>query len=128
MIWGRFSKQNTLRILKLQKRTARIILKADITTPSKTLFSELNWLTFPQRVQYHTCTMVYKALNGLAPEYILVMYLPKYQNHICEIYDRSTMICFEFLVQELVTMKIRSQYHRLSYGMNSRLTFVAFLL
>ena len=42
MIWGHCSKQNTLRILKLQKRAARIILKADITTPSKTLFSELN--------------------------------------------------------------------------------------
>ena len=30
MIWGRCSKQKTLRILKLQKRAARIILKADI--------------------------------------------------------------------------------------------------
>ena len=25
---------------------------------------------FSKRVQYHSCTMVYKALNGLAPEYI----------------------------------------------------------
>ena len=35
MIWGRCSKQNTFRILKLQKRAARIILKADITTPPR---------------------------------------------------------------------------------------------
>ena len=74
MIWGRCTKQNTFRILKLQKRAARIILNADITTPSKTLFSELNWLAFPQIVQYHTCTMVYKALNGLASEYISNVY------------------------------------------------------
>ena len=68
LIWGRCT--NTLRILKLQKRVARIILTADITTPSQIIFSELNWLTFPKRVQYHSCTMVYKALNGLAQEYI----------------------------------------------------------
>ena len=87
MICGRCSKQNTLRILKLQKRAARIILKADITTPSKTLFSELNWLAFPQRVQYHTCTMVYKALNGLASEYISDVYLrPKVILHCLFIY------------------------------------------
>ena len=82
MIWGRCSKQNTHRILKLQKRAARIILKADITTPSKTLFSELNWLTFPQRVQYHTCTMVYKALNGLAPEYISDVFTKVSESHM----------------------------------------------
>ena len=77
MIWGRCSKQNTLRILKLQKRAARIILKADITTPSKTLFSELNWLTFP-----HTCTMVYKALKGLATEYINDVFTKVSESHV----------------------------------------------
>ena len=70
LIWGRCSKTNSLRILKLQKRAARIILKADITTPSQSMFNDLNWLIFPKRVQYHSCTMVYKALHGLAPEYI----------------------------------------------------------
>ena len=82
MLWGRCSKQNTPRILKLQKRAARIILTADITTPSKTLFSELNWLTFPKRVQYHTCTMVYKALNGLAPEYISGIFTKVSKSHM----------------------------------------------
>ena len=71
--------------------------------------------------------MVYKAVNALAPEHISDVFTKVSEPH-CEIYDRFTMICFEFLVQELVTMKIRSQYHQLSYGMNSRLTFVAFLL
>ena len=70
LIWGRCSKTNSLRILKLHKRAARIILKADITTPSQSMFNELNWLIFPKRVQYHSCAMVYKALHGLAPEYI----------------------------------------------------------
>ena len=46
-IWGRCSTSNTLRLLKLQKRVARIILNADILTPTKRLFQELNWLIFP---------------------------------------------------------------------------------
>ena len=62
LIWGRCTKTNTLRILKLKKRAARIIWSADKTTPSQNMFSELNWLTFPKRVQYHSCTMVYKAI------------------------------------------------------------------
>ena len=70
MIWGRCTTANTQRLLKLQKRAARIILKALILTPSQRMFSELRWLSFPRRVQNHTCVMVYKALNNLAPEYI----------------------------------------------------------
>ena len=81
LIWGRCSKTNTLRILKLQKRAARIILKADITTPSQSMFSELNWLIFPKRVQYHSGTMVYKALHGLAPEYIVDLFTKVSDSH-----------------------------------------------
>ncbi|MCG7876956.1 MAG: reverse transcriptase family protein, partial [Candidatus Thiodiazotropha endolucinida] len=81
LIWGRCSNFNTLRILKLQKRAARIILKADIFTPSRLMFKELNWLTFPNRVQYHTCNMVYKALMGLAPEYLCEMFIKVSDTH-----------------------------------------------
>lgn len=81
LIWGRCTKINILRILKLQKRAARIILKADIMTPSNIMFKELNWLTFPQRVQYHSNTMVYKALNELAPEYISDIFIKVSDSH-----------------------------------------------
>ena len=64
LIWGRCSTSNTLRLLKLQKRAARLILNADILTSSKWLFQEL------KRVQYHMYNMIYKALNGQTPEYI----------------------------------------------------------
>ena len=48
----------------------RIILQADIMTPSQQMFQELGWLPFPKRVKYHSCVMVFKALNGQAPEYL----------------------------------------------------------
>ena len=34
------------------------------------MFQELGWLTFTQRVQYHICVMIFKSLNGQAPEYL----------------------------------------------------------
>ena len=70
MIWGQCSAYNINRLLKLQKRAARIILQADFMTPSKEMFQELGWLTFTHRVQYHICVMVFKSLNGQAPEYL----------------------------------------------------------
>ena len=41
LVWGRCSRGNILRLLKLQKRAARIILNADIMTPSQRMFNEL---------------------------------------------------------------------------------------
>ena len=38
------------------------------------MFSELNWLILPKIVQYNSCTMVYKALHGLAPEFIVDLF------------------------------------------------------
>ena len=73
IVWGQTSSHNHTRLIKLQKRAARLILKADILTPSDELFKELNWLKFPKRVLYHTGLMVYKALNGQAPTYVASM-------------------------------------------------------
>ena len=39
--WGNYSKTHLLKILRLQKRAARIILDADYSTPSVLLFSEI---------------------------------------------------------------------------------------
>ena len=60
LIWGCCSTSNANRLIKLQERTARIILNVDIMTPSEQMFFELNWLPFPKRVSYHTHDMMYK--------------------------------------------------------------------
>ena len=84
VVWGNTTNANTKRLVKLQKRAARIILKADFLTPS----DQLNWLPFPKRVQYHTCLMVYKGIHALAPEYISSMLTYVLEQH--ERHARST--------------------------------------
>ena len=69
-IWGNCTKYNIDRIVKLQKRAARIILDQPYDSPSSPLFKELKWLSFPKRVSYHKAVIVYKSLNDLTPEYI----------------------------------------------------------
>ena len=71
--------------------------------------------------------MVHEALNGLAPEYISDVFTKVSESHMRNLRSVDNDL-LRVPTQELVTMKIRSQYHQLSYGMNSRLTFVAFLL
>ena len=68
VVWGNTINGNLTRLVKLQKRAARMILKAEFMTPEEQ-FKELNWLPFSKRVQYHICLMVYKCITGQAPEY-----------------------------------------------------------
>ena len=70
LIWGRCTLSNINRLIRLQKRAARIVLNVNFSTPSQIMFNELKWLTFPKRVQYHTCIIMYKSLHGSAPEYL----------------------------------------------------------
>ena len=84
LIWGRCSTSNANRLIKLQKRAARIILNVDIMTPFEQMFSKLNWLPFPKRVNCHTHVMMYKVLNNMAPEY-----LRDFFHSVSETHDRS---------------------------------------
>ena len=45
------------------------------------MFKELQWLSFPQRVHYHTCLFVYKSLNGHAPEYLSQLFTNFFELH-----------------------------------------------
>lgn len=81
IIWSRGTAANTDRMLRLQKRAARIILHADRMTPSKDMFQELQWLPFSKRIQYHVCIMMYKTLNDSAPDYMSDMFIRTSETH-----------------------------------------------
>lgn len=68
-IWGK-KKVCSNKILLLQKRAARIILNQPARTPSKPLFEELKWLTFPDRCNYHAAVLVFKTIRNTAPSYM----------------------------------------------------------
>ena len=81
VIWGTCSVTQEQKLVRFQKRAARLILEKDIDTPSSLLFRELNWLTFPERVVFQKAVLLYKIFNGLAPDYLNDMFTPTTDVH-----------------------------------------------
>ena len=99
MVWDNCSSDWVQRILKLQKRAARIILDADRTTPSITLFNTLNWLPFTRQSQIKRNTLVYKRVNTSvnAPNYIDRLLLRNSDIHQRETrYSNTNLVCPRF--------------------------------
>ena len=69
-VWGSTSKYQLDRILRLQKRAARIILDMPPDTPSMPLFEKLGWLTVHERLEYNKAVLLYKSTHDLTPSYI----------------------------------------------------------
>ena len=111
VVWGNTTNANLTRLVKLQKRAAGMILKADFMTPSEQLFKELNWLPFPKRVQYHTCLMVYKSITGQAPEYISSML-----TYVSEHHERQTRSTVLDLLHIQPTLTGHFQFKFQNYG------------
>ena len=80
--WGTTSNANIERLSKLQKRAARIILRADFDMPSSLMFRELNWLSIVEsRLKYNKAVLTYRALNNLTPDYISKLLTPLSEIH-----------------------------------------------
>lgn len=73
------TKEDTVRLQKIQNRAMRLILKCKRDVKIELMLEKLNWLSVNQRVQYNCLTLIYKIQNNM---------LPKYLNHqIC--YNRD---------------------------------------
>ena len=70
VIWTTRNKDNLGRVLKLQKRVARVILKTDTMTPSVPLFNCLKWLPFYEEAKVTRCAFAYKKVRGDLPSYL----------------------------------------------------------
>ena len=87
-IWGNCSTTDTDRVIKFQKRAARVILDKDVDTPLNELFKQLGWMRFDERSNFRKAVMMYKALHTLAPTYISSKFT--YTNTIHQVNLRSS--------------------------------------
>ena len=130
---GNTRNANLRRLVKLQKRAARMILKADFMKPSEQIFKELNWLPFPKWDLNHTWLMVYKSITGQAPEYISSMLTYVSENHEKQTRQQLSIYCtfpdhiqpnlkghFQFKVQNygIIYQRIIERAHQ-SIGLNA---------
>ena len=70
IIWGSCSSILEDKLVKFQKRAARVILDCDLYTTSSKRFKELNWQTFSERVTYQKAILMYRIINNICPDYL----------------------------------------------------------
>lgn len=66
-VWGELSATSSKTLQWLQNRTARIVLRHD---SSKETFNVLGWAELETKWKRQKCTLVFKCLNNLVPEYL----------------------------------------------------------
>jgi len=71
--YGRF-KEDIVKLDKVHKRCARVILGVNYLTPSELMFNTLGWERLETRSDYFKSLMMFKSLNGLAPDYLANMF------------------------------------------------------
>ena len=62
--WGNCSSYLLSRLLRLQKRAARLLLDADFTEPSVSLFSKLKWLPIFDLIKVRKLVILFTILNN----------------------------------------------------------------
>ena len=70
VIWSNCDKNCLDRVLKLQKRAARIVTGADSYATSVQLFNMLKWIPFFENAKLAKCCIIYKHLQGRVPRYL----------------------------------------------------------
>ena len=71
--WSNCSQNVKDTLIKQHKKMARVILGADVRTPTQNLFKRLHWVNIEERWKYHRCKMVYHALSDQSPLYIPII-------------------------------------------------------
>ena len=71
VVWANCDKESAYRVLRLQKRSARVLSYTDRTTPSVALFNKLGWIPFYEQHKIDKCIIMYiKRINGHLPNYL----------------------------------------------------------
>ena len=71
---GNCNKSVSIKLQKLQNHAARILTSSSYDANADDLFVRLGWQKLNLQRKLKTATMVYKSLNGLAPDYLKSMF------------------------------------------------------
>jgi len=75
-VWANVSNSELSKVKNNQKKAARIILKRSNGNSAMSLFNDLKWLSFDNRLNYHIGVMTYKIINEQTPKYMCVLRCP----------------------------------------------------
>ena len=74
-VWDNCNKTFAEKLQKLQNRAARVLTFSSYDTNADVLIDKLGWKKLSSQRQFQKAVMVYKSLNGLAPDYMHSMFV-----------------------------------------------------
>ena len=74
-VWDNCNKNLAEKLQKLQNRAARVLTFSSYDTNADVLIEKLGWKKLSSQRQFQKAVMVYKSLNGLAPDYMHSMFV-----------------------------------------------------
>ena len=74
-VWDSCCKTLAVKLQKLQNRAARVLTFSGYDAGADPLIEILGWQKLESQRSFHKAVMVYKSLNGLAPEYMRSMFI-----------------------------------------------------
>lgn len=107
-VWGSCGKIQATKLQKLQNRAARILTHSNYDTNAEPLIEDLGWKKLDSQRNLQKAVMVYKSLNGLAPDYMQSIF--EYRDNLpYQLRDSE---------HKLVIPKPRTNYGKNSIGYN----------
>ena len=70
VVWDNCGKTLATKLQKLQNRAARVLTFSSYDADADCLIRKLDWKKLEDQRKAHTAVMVYKSINGLAPDYM----------------------------------------------------------
>ena len=64
------TKTDINKLQRLQNVGMRIIFQCEFSTRTKDMLDTLCWLSVAQRLQFNTCCLFWKMVNGMTPDYL----------------------------------------------------------
>ena len=89
-VWGCCSSTDKNRLQKLQNRAARIITCSRFDASAVPIIKSLGWQTIEEMISSESKIMVFKALNGLAPQYLSELFSSNSQGSHHSLRNTST--------------------------------------
>ena len=69
-LWGNCPKDGLLKLFRLQKRAARLVLNCNLDVSTVELFNRLGWLSIYELIIYHKCIFMYNVHKNNCPSYL----------------------------------------------------------
>ena len=107
VVWDNCNKTYADKLQKLQNRVARVLTSSSYDIAADFLLEKLGWRKLDTQRKLEKAVMVYKSLNGLAPDYLRPMFI-----------DRSSITNYSLRDTEgkLAVPKPRTNYLKNSFG------------